>query len=334
MRPLPSDTRCAILAMLRDGQSCCSIAPKLHIGHSTVSELRSHLPSPSKPNTGGRPPKLTPHNQRYIVRLVTTGQADNAIQLKRVSGIDVCPQTIRNTLKKENLQAVVKAKKPRLLPCHIRQCYEFALKYKDWTEEDWHHVIFSDESKINRLGSDGRVWVWKKQEAPHTAQHVQGTVKFGGGSLMVWGCMTAEGVGFMCRIDVRMDAVLYQEILEDHLFQTIDYYGLDRDKFIFQQDGDSKHRSKLAMRWFKNNGVELLDWPAQSPDLNPIEHLWYHLKRRLGTYQEPLKSIMELWERVEEEWEKIPKQVCLDFINSMPRRLAAVFAAKGGYTKY
>ena len=141
---------------------------------------------------------------------------------------------------------------------------------------------------------------------------------------MVWGCMTAEGVGFMCRIDGRMDAVLYQEILEDHLFQTIDYYGLDHNKFIFQQDSDSKHRSKLAMRWFKNNRVELLDWPAQSPDLNPIEHLWYHLKRRLGTYQELPKSIMELWERVEEEWEKIPKQVCLDLINSMPRRVAAV----------
>jgi hypothetical protein len=75
-------------------------------------------------------------------------------------------------------------------------------------------------------------------------------------------------------------------------------------------------------------------WPAQSPDLNPIEHLWGHLKRRLAEYEVEPKGILELWERVQEEWEKIPAEVCQNLIESMPRWMEAVIKAKGGYTKY
>ena len=73
---------------------------------------------------------------------------------------------------------------------------------------------------------------------------------------------------------------------------------------------------------------------AFSPDLNPIEHLWSHLKRKLAEYERPLDRILELWERVQVEWDKIDSKVCQDLIESMPRRVAAVIKAKEGYTKY
>jgi hypothetical protein len=131
-----------------------------------------------------------------------------------------------------------------------------------------------------------------------------------------------------------MDAELHVSILNDELIDTIDYYGMDRSKLIFQQDNDPKHTSRLAHQWFANNGIEVLDWPAQSPDLNPIEHLWWHLKRRLNEYETEPNGIQELWERVEKEWNAIPTQICLDLIESMPRRIAAVSKARGGYTTY
>ena len=80
--------------------------------------------------------------------------------------------------------------------------------------------------------------------------------------------------------------------------------------------------------------MEVLVWPAQSPDLNPIEHLWEYLKRRLAEYETPPKGILELWERVQAEWEKIEASVCQGLVESMPRRVEAVLKAKGGYTKY
>jgi DDE superfamily endonuclease len=75
-------------------------------------------------------------------------------------------------------------------------------------------------------------------------------------------------------------------------------------------------------------------WPAQSPDLNPIEHLWGVLKRRLARHEHPPSGIHELWERIEDDWEAIPAEECQKLIESMPRRVQAVLKAKGGYTKY
>jgi len=163
---------------------------------------------------------------------------------------------------------------------------------------------------------------------------VKGTVKFVGGNLMIWGCMTYQGVGYACKIEGTMDAELYVSIVNDELLETMEYYGMERSEIIFQQDNDPKHKSRLATQWFEENEMTVLEWPAQSPDLNPIEHLWQHLNHQLAAYEGEPKSIAELWERVQETWNRISVSVCANLIDSMPRRVAAVLKAKGGYTKY
>ncbi len=94
------------------------------------------------------------------------------------------------------------------------------------------------------------------------------------------------------------------------------------------------HHSHKVGNWLKDHKICVLDWPAKSPDLNPIEHLWDHLKRQLAKYPREASGVHELWECVQKEWNAIPKDVCVKLIESMPQRVKAVIKAKGGYTRY
>jgi transposase len=141
-------------------------------------------------------------------------------------------------------------------------------------------------------------------------------------------------VGQPAEVEGRMNADQYVSILEDHMLPSLEDSGISGEKVIFQQNNDPKYTSKKAKDWMEDNNITLLDWPAQSPDISPIEHQWIHLKRELCKYSTPPKGVWEIWERVEEVWNNIPPEVCQNLIESMPRRLEAVIKAIAGYTKY
>nr|CCA20969.1 transposase putative [Albugo laibachii Nc14] len=151
---------------------------------------------------------------------------------------------------------------------------------------------------------------------------------------MVWGCMTAHGAGYLGRIDGRLDAELYYKIMEDELMQILEYNEMEKDATILQQDNDPKHNSRKAKKCLQELDMRVLQWPPQSPDLNPIEHRWDVLKRKLSSYQNPPQGIHELWEMIEEKWNEISKEECAALTASMPRKIHAVLKAKGRNTKY
>jgi hypothetical protein len=151
---------------------------------------------------------------------------------------------------------------------------------------------------------------------------------------MIWGCMLWEGAVMACQIDGIMDGDLYIKMLDDELGESLEYYGKTTEDIIFQQNNDSKHTSKKVKKWLGEHDYEVMLWPCKSVDLNPIEHLWCLLKRKLKSYAEEPKGIEELWKRVQEQWDNIDNCDCQKLIESMARRVEGVMRARGGYRKY
>ncbi len=145
---------------------------------------------------------------------------------------------------------------------------------------------------------------------------------------MLWGCFSAAGTGRLVAIEGKMNAAKYRDILDENLLQSAQDLRLGR-RFTFQQDNDPKHTAK--MEWLHNNSVSVLEWPSQSPDLNPIEHLWRDLK--MAVHQRLPSNLTELERICKEEWQRIPNpgvKTCCIF----PKRLMAVLNQKGASTKY
>ena len=199
--------------MLNAGHSTHHIGSITGVHASTIFRLCSKEHSELHKSSDGRSTKLSPTNIHHAVYLITTRKAENAVQitksLKTITNQSLSPTTVWRHLKKAGMKAVVKRKHPFLSTKHCKACLNYAHAYKDWTVEDWKRVVWSDETKINCLGSDGCKWVWKRPGEGLSDRLVEGTVKFEGGSVMIWGCMTWEGVGYAAKIDGRMDSDLY-----------------------------------------------------------------------------------------------------------------------------
>lgn len=127
-----------------------------------------------------------------------------------------------------------------------------------------------------------------------------------------------------------MNATVYRDILENHMLP--DAQQRLAEDWIFQQDNDPKHTSKLIQNWLNDKKLNVLKWPSQSPDLNPIEHLWEELDKRIRTRN--FTKTGDLFKVLSEEWKKIPLDLIVKLVDSMPRRCEAVIAANGYATKY
>ncbi len=179
-----------------------------------------------------------------------------------------------------------------------------------------------DETKINLFGSDGVKRVWRQPVEEYKYKCLLPTVKHGGGSVMVWGCMSAAGTGELQFIEGTMNANMYCDILKQSMIPSLRRLGR---RAVSQHDNDPKHTSKMLR-------VKVMDWPSMSPDLNPIEHLWGILKRKVE--ERKVSNIHQLHDVVMEEWKRTPVATCEALVNSMPKRVKAVLENNGGHTKY
>jgi transposase len=334
---LCSETRAQISALCEAGWTQKEIAEYFKVSQATISKVLKKIKDTGSfdhKRGNGRPKKVSPALGNIILKKIketpTFSLRKLSKKLEYDHGIGVSHATVRNYLNEHNVHAFSPTKKPLLKPVHVKRRLELAKQFLFMDEEACKSIIFSDESKFNLVYSDGRVSVWRESDSRLDSRNLIPTLKHGGGFIMIWACFSYHGVGRLEFIDGTMDSVKYTDILSRNLFVSAREMGLS--DFILQQDNDPKHTSGLAKEFFKQKNVRVLEWPAQSPDINPIETLFGILKGRVAEFQP--KNLRELKERILDAWNGIEKELCEKLALSFRKRAMEVVRARGWHIKY
>ena len=300
---------------------------------------------PSKPahrkrrSDAGQGKKLTRRMIAAIKRRLLNNPSLTVDELRElVPGLSVvCRQWVNWViLHRIGLPSRVARKKPLLTDFQVERRKAWANKHKNWSKRKLSKILFSDEAHVEQwaggAGVNRRVRRSSAMDA-YQAKFLRPTMKHPA-KLMVWGSI---GNGKLGRLHIlprntRMNSDLYQDVLRKHLRPSMTMTGTT----IFQQDGAPCHTSRKMKDWFAQQDITLLDWPGQSPDMNPIENLWTAFKRLLRQKFRPPRNLAQLEFNMRRAWTILGRDETLLFnlCDSMERRIAALVAAEGGQTKY
>lgn len=314
--------------MLKNGDSFRKIAQNLQRSHNAIMNYSRNSKQYGRKNPGGRPKVITNKNRRRILRAASNFKG-NARELKSSLGVEASLRTVQRVLKSSrNLKRKKMIRKPLLQKRHIEERLKFAKNNMEMGE-NWKKVIFSDEKKFNLDGPDGFNFYFhdlRKEELILSNRHS------GGGSVMVWAAIGFDNMSNIQIIKGRINANKYLETLstffKEEIFQT------NKNNLIFQQDNAPIHKAKVVMDYFKAEGIEIMDWPALSPDLNPIENVWGLLVKSVYANGRQFSNVEELESSIRQSWANINKTAIQAMYNSMKDRIYSLILNKGKWTKY
>jgi transposase len=338
MPRIPEDAQKKIVQLRKKKVPVLEIAKRLNLSRSTIMNYCKEAGIYGPKNHSGRPKKLSQEASVSLCKAFLHNKVQSLDEGKRLVekkfNTSISRQTVSNCLTVNKIKCYKKVKKPLLTEKHREKRLLFSNTFSDFSFFDWKNVIWSDECKFALSNTNRKEYCWKRKSDPLKDTHIKKTLKFGGGAIMTWGCITSKGVGRLVKIDGIMTAEKYIEILADGLLGTLEDHDLKLSDTLFMQDNDPKHTAKRTKEWLHVNQVKLLDWPAQSPDMNPIENLWNIIDQKIRKRKNKPANVNELWEAVQQEWNGLDKQIIRNLYVSMTSRIAALKKAKGGYTKY
>src|SRR5581483_11071071 len=211
------------------------------------------------------------------------------------SGKEVSKSTIRRTLYEMGYHSRTALRKPHVSEPNRIIRLNWACERCFWSLNSWKKVVWSDESRFTLFQSDKKIHVWRLPKESHDVNCLVPTIKHGGGGIMMWGCFSWHGLGPLVRIDGRVNSERYiQEILGYHVVPFLERFEEEIGEYLFQQDNAPIHTSVRIRTFMEEMEIPQLPWPGQSPDLNPIEHLWDELERRIRAKTVHPKNLGEL----------------------------------------
>ena len=308
-------------------RSPTEIARKCKLPVSTVAyNLKKLRSTHSLKHRGknGRKRLVGTNASRTIGQMIRRNKEVTAFQiatrLEQEEGTNVSCWTVRRHLRRMGYVNTLPRRKPMLTEEQRRQRLSWALAHKD---DDWSRTVFSDETSIQLFRNTVRRWSKDpRSEVKRVPKCRQ--------KIMVWGGISTQGTIGLCLFQGIMDAKRYIDILQKNLLPASRrLFGND---WRLQQDRDPKHTARVTKKFLSENVPAVLDWPANSPDLNPIENVWAVIKKRVEK-KRPV-NLSELQNLFMDEWLQMDKGFVIQFLQSMKSRCEAVIAANGNHIKF
>ena len=334
----------AIIRLKKQHKSIREIAKTLGVAKSTVGYILKKKESTGELNNIerlGRQWKTTKVDDRRILSLVKKNPFTTSTEVKNTLekvGVSLSKSTIKRRLHECKYRGFTTRCKPLVTFKNRKARLDFARKHLKKPPMFWNKILWTDETKINLYQNDGKRKVWQKKGTAHDPKYTTSCVKHGGGSVMAWACMAANGTGSLVFIDdvtadrsSKMNSEVYRAILSAHIQPNAT--KLIGRRFTVQVDNDPKHTAKATQDFLKAKKWNILQWPSQSPDLNPIEHAFHLLKTRLKAERPTNKQQLKV--AAVKAWQSISREETqnLSFEN-MGSRLQAVIDCKGFSSKY
>lgn len=334
-KEIPATTRAQIVALSSTGMKQTAIAEQLNTSQQVVSATLKKFRTTgtfSSDRRTGRPRVTTVREDKMIRRLATQHPtwSSREINAEMPSTCTVSTRTIRRRLSSEfELQARTPSRKPLLSKKNVKDRLAFCNKYRHWTPQMWHNVLFTDESAFYQFKCYQQ-YIRRPRNSRYNARYTIPTVRQSQ-SIMVWGSISASGPGdlwFMPR-NTTMTGLVYLQLLQERLLPLLQRLNCH----TLQHDGAPCHRAKCVKDWLAVSEIPTLEWPAQSPDLNPIENAWLLIKKRVAATKPT--SLDDLKKKIKEVWqENFSPSECKRLVESMPTRILSVLKNKGYATKY
>ena len=254
--------------------------------------------------------------------------------LQQVVGPDIqvpSGRTLARYLAANGFEIIRALKKPLVSAKNRQLRVDWALEMQDTDPELWDMVIWSDETTVRSMPQAKEVHFWIHSSTPRNNMPINFQVQGGGFSVMFWGAFSKTALGPLVAIEGTLNSEKYIELLKEHLLPEL---RAARRPMIFQQDNAPCHKSAPVRAFLAANQVRTMKWPAQSPDMNPIENLWAILKRKRQEKFGVPKTKSELIDQIFEIWDSFEVELLHKLADSIDNRLKLVVASSGKPTKY
>ena len=336
--PLTPIERAACAVLTADGQSTSVIAQKLQTTPKTIKRWQSVAEDDDDLEDdyrSGRSYVLSKEEMETIVDYAIMKSKTTPREIKAALNLDCSPRTIRRVLDEGGLFGRITREAPPLKEEHMKKRVAYAEGYSHWTTtgeqaHDWMRVLWTDEMSIH-IGPQGQHWCQRLINTEWEPSHVMEKQKHPP-KLHVWGAFSGlTGVEDIYTFEENLDSEGMLKILKSTLHTSSETLK-KKGQWWFQQDNDPKHKSKLIQNYLKQQGIDCIEWPPYSPDLNPIENIWAYLKKQVE--KENATAVEELKEAVVKCWQEIPHSLCTKLVQSIPRRLNAIVQSRGCMTGY